>query len=112
MIGFDFTVTLPFVFMIVSLGYTWWATRDRNTEAKFKAGSERMDRHETRINSLEQTVRAQPTRDDMHELRLSIERLNGELRTMAAVIEGNNRIMERIEDVVGRQEEHLMKGGK
>lgn len=97
---------------IVNILYTWWRTRDQNVETRFKAGSERMDRLDQRLASVEQTLRAQPTKEDMHQLHLTLKEMQGEMKTMAAVIEGNNKIMERLETVVQRHENHLLDGGK
>lgn len=116
---FDFRVTLPFLLTLGTLLYTWWRTRDRNVEDKFRAvderfklGSERMDRHDTRLNSMEQTLRGLPAKQDMHELQISITELKGELKTMAAVIDGRNSLMERLENIVERHEAHLLEGNR
>lgn len=102
---------------ISNIIYTWWRTRDRDSESRraaleerFRQGSNRMDRHEQRLNSIEQTLRTMPEKDDMHELQLSMGELKGELRELRAVMEGNNKIMGRLETIVGRHEDHLLKG--
>lgn len=87
-------------------------TRDQNVEARFKAGSERMDRLDARMASVEQTLRAMPTRDDLHQLHLTVKEMQGELKTMNAVMEGNTKIMGRLEVIVGRHENHLLDGAK
>lgn len=117
MIEFDFTVTLSFVLAIATIVYTWWRTRDRNVDDRFKGvderfklGSERMDRHDARLASMEQTLRGLPAKQDMHDLQISITELKGELKTMAAVIDGRNRLMERLETIVERHEDHLLDG--
>ena len=119
MIDYDLKVTLTFILTVSTLLYTWWRTRDQNTNArflsvddKFKAGSERMDRHDARLASIEQTLRGMPQKDDLHALQLSIERLNGKIDTMAAVMDGNNNVLTRLEGVVARQEEHLLAGNQ
>jgi Protein of unknown function (DUF2730) len=107
-VDFDWTVSLSFLLTVVAMIYAWWRTRDQNTDGRFKAGSERMDRHEARLNSMEQTMRGLPQKEDMHQLQLSVERMSGKLDTMSAVIDGNNKVMERLEDVVERQENYLL----
>lgn len=97
---------------IVNILYTWWRTRDQNVETRFRAGSERMDRLDGRLASVEQTLRAQPTKEDMHQLHLAMKEMQGEMKTMAAVMEGNNKIMSRLEDIVARHENHLLDGAK
>ncbi len=48
----------------------------------------------------------------MHDLQISITELKGDLKTMSAVIEGRNRLMERLETIVERHEDHLLDGSK
>lgn len=116
---YDFRVTLPFLLTIGTLVYTWWRTRDRNVEDRFKGvderfklGSERMDRHDARLASMEQTLRGLPAKQDMHDLQISITELKGDLKTMSAIIDGRNRLMERLETIVERHEDHLLDGSK
>ena len=97
---------------ILNIVYTWWRTRDQNVESRFKAGSERMDRIDGRLASVEQTLRAMPSRDDLHQLHLTVKEMQGDLKTMNAVMEGNNKIMGRLEVIVGRHENHLLDGAK
>lgn len=112
----DFKVTLPFLFAVATMVYTWWKTRDQNTNARFlavderfKLGSERMDRHDTRLNSIEQTLRDLPVKADMHALQLSMSEMRGEMKVMATAMSGSNSLMERLEAVVSRHEDHLLK---
>lgn len=112
----DFKVTLPFLFAVATMVYTWWKTRDQNTDARFRAvderfktGSERMDRHDTRLNSIEQTLRDLPVKSDMHALQLAMSDMRGEMKVMATAMSGSNSLMERLEAVVSRHEDHLLK---
>lgn len=113
---YDFRVTLPFLLTLATLIYTWWRTRDRNVDERFKAvderfklGSERMDRHDTRLNSMEQTLRGLPVKEDMHSLQISMAEMKGEMKAMATAMSGTNSLMERLEAIVSRHEDHLLK---
>ncbi|ODM42809.1 hypothetical protein A9O63_00480 [Cereibacter johrii] len=97
---------------IINILYTWWRTRDQNVESRFKAGSERMDRLDARLASVEQTLRAQPTKEDMHALHLALRDMQGEMKDMAAAAEGTNKIMSRLEAIVARHEDHLLGGAR
>lgn len=97
---------------IINIVYTWWRTRDQNVESRFRAGSERMDRIDGRLASVEQALRGQPTKDDFHQLRVVLAEMQGDMRTMSAVMDGNTKIMVRLENIVGRHEEHLLDGAK
>ncbi len=106
-VEFDWTVSLSFLLTLIAMIYAWWRTRDQNTDGRFKAGSERMDRHEARLNSIEQTMRGLPQKEDMHLLQLTVEKMNGKLDTMSAVIDGNSKVMVRLENAVDRQDGYL-----
>ena len=70
----------------------------------------RLDDHDMRINGMEQSQRALPTSDDLHTLEIAMERLKGEIKTMSAVMSGQSDIMQRLEAIVSRHENHLLKG--
>lgn len=106
-VEFDWTISLSLVLSVGGLIYAWWRTRDQNTDGRFKAGSERMDRLHERVNSIEQTMRGLPQKEDMHQLQLTVEKMNGKLDTMSAVIDGNSKVMVRLENAVDRQDGYL-----
>ncbi len=101
-----------FVLSVSAIGYAFFVNRRKDVDERFRTGSERMDRHERRIASLEQTVQSMPGKDDMHSIQLEITKQTGALSTMQAVMEGNAKIMARLETIVTRHEEHLLDGGK
>lgn len=80
----------------------------KRNASKLDGHSERLDDHELRLSGIEQTQRAMPTAKDMHELELAMERLKGELKTNSAVMAGHSAIMERLEVIVSRHENHLL----
>lgn len=79
---------------------------------QFKQGSDRMDRHDLRIQSLEHKVAAMPAREDLHQLQLHLVEMSGDMKEMRAALEANGRLMGRIEAVVTRHEDHLLDGAK
>jgi hypothetical protein len=70
----------------------------------------RADQHDLRLAALEQSQRALPSAGDLHELELAMAELKGEMKTMSAVIRGQSDIMQRLENIVGRHEQHLLEG--
>lgn len=111
----DLDTLLSFFGPIMSIGtliYAFFATRQSKNDARFKAGSDRMDRHEARLQSLEQTVQGMPDRSALHDLELQITAITGELKVISATIRANQEIMQRQEIVVQRLEEHLLSSGK
>ncbi|EEW60094.1 DUF2730 domain-containing protein [Epibacterium sp. DP7N7-1] len=119
---FDPTVTLGNLLaalaLLVSLCTTvfaWFASRRSNVEARFqrvderfKEGSDRMDRQEGRIARVEQSVQSLPSKDDLHQIELTLANVAGTMQRMEAVMEGNQKIMSRLETVVTRHEDHLL----
>jgi hypothetical protein len=93
---------------IGAMGFAWVRTRGSKVDERFEAGADRMDRHEARIQSLEHTTRSMPGRDDIHKLELQMSEITGLLSRMDAVMDGNSRIMARLESIVTRHEEHLL----
>ena len=77
-----------------------------------KANAKQLERHDARLSKLEQALSSVPAKDDLHGLQISLERMHGQLRTMGAVMEGNSKIMERLETIVSRHEDHLLDGSK
>lgn len=115
----DLRAWMGLILPIVGVVYTFIATRRKDIESKFegvqtqfKAGSDRMDRHEGRIASLEQTVGGLPSKEDIHKLELHMEKVSGTMSRMEAVMEGNQKIMSRLETIVTRHEDHLLTGAK
>ncbi|ALF02068.1 MULTISPECIES: DUF2730 family protein [Salipiger] len=103
---------LGFCIAVASMVFTFFATRSKATDERFKTGSDRMDRHELRLQTLEQTVQGLPGRDDIHGIEIHVERLAGEMTRVAAVMEAQTKLMERLERVVTRHEDHLLKGNQ
>lgn len=115
----DLRAWLGLILPIAGVIYTFIATRRKDIEGKFeavqvqfKAGSDRMDRHEGRIASLEQTVRGLPSKEDIHKLELHMEKMSGTMSRMEAVMEGSQNVMSRLETIVTRHEDHLLTGAK
>jgi len=92
--------------------YAFIATRRKDLDRKLEEGRERMDRHSARIDRMEQTLQGMPGKDDMHALQLELIKQTGAMEKMAAVMEGNAKITERLEIIVTRHEQHLLDGGK
>ena len=93
---------------IVNILYTWWRTRDQNVESRFRAGSERMDRIDQRLASVEQTLRGTATKEDMHGVRLGLAALEGELREIRAMHVASADHGKRQDIVLTRLEQFLL----
>lgn len=111
----DIDTILKFASLAISVGamvYAFFANRKKDVDERFREGSKRMDRHDGRIAALEQTIQSMPEKEDIHSLQLKLAEMNGSLMQMTAVMEGNAKVMARLETVVTRHEDHLLEGGK
>lgn len=62
------------------------------------------------LQSVQLKQAAQPTTETMHQLELAMEQMRGEMKTMAVQMKGQTEIMERLEAIVSRHDNHLMGG--
>lgn len=92
--------------------YTFFATRRKDVEERFKQGSRRMDDLTRRMDGVEGTIRGMPGKDDIHQVQLELARMNGSMNEMRAIMGGNQEIMSRLEKIVARHEDHLLGGSK
>jgi hypothetical protein len=109
---FDPTVTVGVIVTIVLAVVGWVQMGRKATNERIGSVVARLDRHDTRLQSLEQTVTGLPAKDHIHDLKLELAAMKGELKAMSAVMEGNAKIMLRLENIVTRHEDHLLDGGR
>lgn len=64
------------------------------------------------VNTLERCVTGMPDTQTVHDLALAMERFSGDVRTLQQRVEGSVEILERVERVVARHEDHLLNGGR
>jgi len=101
-----------FALSIGAMVYAFFVNRRKDVDARFGEGAKRMDRHEARIASVEQSIAAMPDADDIHAVQLSLAEQTGALREIRAIMDGNGKVMARLEAIVSRHEDHLLNGGK
>ena len=93
-----------FLFAIGALVYAHFRTKSQATQAELVVLRDRIAKVEGR---LEQT----PTVQAIHELAVSLEHLSGNLKATVARIEGLDEIIDRMDRVLNRHEEFLLKSG-
>jgi TolA-binding protein len=99
--------------LFLSFGTAVWTVfsgPSRKNADRITAMGVRLDDYSQRLSAVEQVQRSLPKTSDMHELELAMTRLQGEIKTMSAVMSGQSQIMERLEAIVGRHENHLLDG--
>ncbi len=108
-IGMDLTLTLGTVVTVALAIVGWVRVRNVAIEKRFEASSSRLDRHDLRIQKIEDVVKSLPGKDELHDLAIGISDLRGDMREMRMALQGQGQIMTRLEAVVSRQEDHLMR---
>lgn len=77
-----------------------------------KANAVMMADQAKRIEKLELALAGVPARDDLHNLHIALADMRGDLKAMGATMKGNAQVMERLELIVSRHEQHLLDEGK
>lgn len=106
---FDLTITLSLVVTIILAFIGWVRMHNAGVAKRIDGQGERLDRHDRRIHSVEQVIQSMPGKDDLHGLSMVISDMRGDMREMRAAMQGQGQIMTRLEAVVSRQEDHLMR---
>ncbi len=65
---------------------------------------------QTQLQSVQLKQAAQPTTETMHQLELAMEQMRGEMKATAVQMKAQTEIMERLEAIVSRHDNHLMGG--
>lgn len=100
---------------LLTFGLTIWnllASGSRANSKTLHEHGQSLAAHQLRLASLEQKQTQIPSSNDLHALELTMEQLKGEMRAMTATMQGQTGIMERLELIVGRHEQHLLDGSK
>jgi hypothetical protein len=87
--------------------YTWFVTRRSDVDQRFKAGSKRMADLELRVQAAEQELATVPDKDSFHRLELMLAEMGGDLKAMRANTRAIADSQDRLENIVGRHEDHL-----
>lgn len=78
--------------------------------ARLDAMAQTMSALDQRVSAMELTQRAMPSKDDIHELELTMSNLRGDMNTMSEAMKGQSAIMARMEAIVARHDNHLLSG--
>lgn len=103
---------LSFLFSTGALLVAFFGNRRKYVDDRFQEGSKRMDRHDLRIQSLEDAAKVTPGKDELHALQLELVGISGTMEAIKATMDGQKEIMGRLEKIVGRHEDHLLSGSK
>jgi hypothetical protein len=103
---------LSLVLSIGAVFYAWFANRRKDIDRRFHEGSKRMDRHDLRLQAVEQDVKSMPGTPDLHRLEMQLVSISGDMKAISATMTGMHKSLERTENIVGRHEDHLRGNGQ
>lgn len=93
------------------------AMRTRSVDKEMDATTTAVHNNEVRITaieralgSLQQTVEHLPGKSEIHRLEITLTQISGQMGTIGATMEGQREIMQRLEAIVSRHEDHLLEG--
>ena len=98
---------------MLTFGLTIWglmASGGRANAKRLDDHAVRLDYQHNRIFVVEQAVGAVPTKEGMLSVALAISEIRGDLKAMSAEMAGTIAIMSRLEAIVSRHDNHLLKG--
>lgn len=123
----DPTISMSFILAVITMLFTWWRTsRDKaegrvadleaDLNVRMKDVTDVLGGQNQRIVSLEREIDAMPSANEMHEIKLSLEKMRGELgqqlASIGATLAGQAELFRRMEEVVSRHENHLLESGR
>jgi TolA-binding protein len=103
-------VGLSTLLSFATAAWTVFSGPSRKNAALIDALKCRIDDQDKRLSTVEQAQITLPKSGDIHQLELAMTRLQGEMKTMSVAMQGQSNIMERLETIVGRHENHLLDG--
>jgi Protein of unknown function (DUF2730) len=96
-------VALSTIFSFGSLIWTMFSGPSRRNATRLDEMNGRLDRHDHRLQSLEQEMRAMPSKDDMHKVQLSLGRLEGQFAVLNERLAPVKAISERMQELMMEQ---------
>lgn len=105
----DLTISSAAIITVMLAVIGWVQTRWMALSKRLDAQDERIGSHSNRIVSVEEAVRGLPTREDLHRMETGLVTMAGELKVVSTMIAGQKDILHRVENVVNRHEDHLLK---
>lgn len=83
-----------------------------NRTAEIKAGmAEDLGKLRERLSTAEARLNDVPSGGALHDLAISIERLRGDVKAVVERLTGVDRVVERMDKILSRQEDYLLKNG-
>lgn len=100
---------------LLTFGLAVWnllASGSRANARTLDAHGETLHGLDGRLSAVEVSLKAMPGKDELHQVSMSLADMRGDIRAMGASVDGQRQILSRLETVVSRQEDHLLRAGK
>lgn len=90
--------------------YGLFASGSRTNARMIEDHGKRIDVHDRRLASVEQSVGNLPTDKHVTSMALAMTEMRGDIKVMRAEMVGTVAIMGRLEAIVSRHDNHLLRG--
>lgn len=90
-----------FLFTGAVWAYVWYSRRQAATASELSA-------HDRRLVAVEVGLTNAPNNDSINAICVALEKVDGDVKVIAARLDGMGEVIKRVETVVNRQEEHLL----
>lgn len=113
--AWDIETWLKVASFIISIGamvYAWFSSRRNNVDKHMADTDEKVRTLQGQVRELKSTVAGLPAKEDLHGIQLQLAHQSGAMNEIKAILDGNAKIMGRLEDIVRRHEDHLLNGGR
>jgi hypothetical protein len=111
-------VVIPFVAYIIRMALKLHAEMKRNKQAIAEI-SGKQDELEAKVSEIQNTqvhhgqlIAHMPDAQNYHDLALSIEKMNGNLKEIVAHVKGSEKMVEKLTATMNRQELYLLNSRK
>lgn len=94
---------------ILVAAYTFFATRRKDVDEKLEEAKRDRDALASRVSAVEAEAKASPGQNDIHDLTVAMAEMRGEFRALSETLRGQRDLMGRLETVVERHEDHLLR---
>ena len=109
----DPTVKLfPLLISVATAIFAWVVTRRRDVDQGIAENKAQLEKLRTRIVAAEQKIAEAPGREDIHDMKLQLTEMAGNLKVMSTSFDGYVAILTRMEARQERYEDHLLEAEK
>ena len=99
---------VPLFFSLVAVVHTFWVNRTKDVDQRLDNLDRRCNGLSERVGHVEQSIENMPSASDVHDIKITLTEMSGELKVLHQMIAGHNALFTRLESIVGRHEDELL----